>query len=665
MLESPVEFQIQQGQISAVKVSSQEPQWSINMKKALISSLKIQLPQQQWEQQQDVERVNPKMWYIQQQQQHQQQQQQQQQQQPLGQYYWTVMEEGIEGKCQNTYQASELPEYMINEYEQGMLKPELCQGKKYWQLLRTRDITKCQDSSIFISSKGHRNCLEGNCQDQNTKQTQNRYFGCGENINDIQLHGMINEGEMRQNVVAFNVEEVVTGTKQVLKLQQIQTISNQIPEVQNPKTYTDLSYEYPQIHQGQKSQVSSRQDQREYFKSLARQPKSTSFIPEILDDLNSEQLKNQIVQKLQKIAEEIEDVEHFAEKQIPNQLKALKTVVSAMKTEDIKEMFQAVQSLSSSSQQKQTVRNLFLDIVRNSGSPPAVMFLKEMIEQEQLTEVENYMVIVTLAHYMKAPTEELIHQVFQLIKSSAVQKRFWLKGSANIVFANIVRNACLRSSLAVYPENIFGKMCAENNQKISEEYVPYLVSELKNAQSSSQKMVSLYALGQLGHESVLPLIVSYIEGKTQDSTPQLRKTALYSLSDVATHSRHKLLPVFLAIAQTPAESRTLRLPAIAMVMRCQPETAQLQKLAVSTWFEQDQEVSKYIYTIFKELAQLDPESHPQGCPLKPLSQKAKSVLHLAKPMSLIVSTNKINTGYLKDLDIGAYMLNSLIQGTTG
>ena len=36
MLESPVEFQIQQGQISVVKVSSQEPQWSVNMKKALM-----------------------------------------------------------------------------------------------------------------------------------------------------------------------------------------------------------------------------------------------------------------------------------------------------------------------------------------------------------------------------------------------------------------------------------------------------------------------------------------------------------------------------------------------------------------------------------------------------------------------------------------------------
>merc|ERR1712126_728840 len=103
-----------------------------------------------------------------------------------------------------------------------------------------------------------------------------------------------------------------------------------------------------------------------------------------------------------------------------------------------------------------------------------------------------------------------------------------------------------------------------------------------NAQSSSQKMVSLYALGQLGHGSVLPLIVSYIEGKTLDSTTQLRKTALYSLSDVANQYRHKLLPVFLAIAQNPAESRTIRIPALALIVKCQPETPQPQMLAVST-----------------------------------------------------------------------------------
>ena len=30
-------------------------------------------------------------------------------------YVWTVMEEGIEGKCENTYQVTEIPEYMVRK----------------------------------------------------------------------------------------------------------------------------------------------------------------------------------------------------------------------------------------------------------------------------------------------------------------------------------------------------------------------------------------------------------------------------------------------------------------------------------------------------------------------------------------------------------------------
>merc|ERR1712029_420053 len=97
--------------------------------------------------------MNPKFWYAQ------QQQNLMPQNSQNNQYYWSVMEEGIEGKCENTYQVSELPQYMANEYEQGMFQSEICQGKKYFQVLRTRDITKCQDSVIYLSSKGHQNCL--------------------------------------------------------------------------------------------------------------------------------------------------------------------------------------------------------------------------------------------------------------------------------------------------------------------------------------------------------------------------------------------------------------------------------------------------------------------------------------------------------------------------
>merc|ERR1719370_2455025 len=75
-MEYPVEFVVEKGIISTIKISAEEPQWSVNFKKALLATLKIQLR--------------------------------------------------IEGKCENTYQVSELPEYLIHEVEQGMIKPELC-----------------------------------------------------------------------------------------------------------------------------------------------------------------------------------------------------------------------------------------------------------------------------------------------------------------------------------------------------------------------------------------------------------------------------------------------------------------------------------------------------------------------------------------------------------
>merc|ERR1719295_1924038 len=124
-------------------------------------------------------------------------------------------------------------------------------------------------------------------------------------------------------------------------------------------------------------------------------------------------------------------------------------------------------------QQKQIIRNLFVDIVRNAGSPSTIVFLKEMIEQEQLNELESYLVVATLSHYAKIPSEEVIHQVYQLIKSQAVQKRFWLKGSANLVFAQLVRNACVKSHKVHYPEELFGKMCSYNNQKVPLGSEPY------------------------------------------------------------------------------------------------------------------------------------------------------------------------------------------------
>merc|ERR1712061_569873 len=538
MLETPFEVKMSKygGEISSMKISTAEPQWSVNMKKGLVSSLKMTFPQESrfYSSQQNMIN-NPRFAYI--------------QQQSMVDWknikgenplFWTVMEEGIEGKCENTYQVSELPEYMIHDYEKGMFNTALCHGKKYFQILRTKDISKCVERNLFLSSKGHKNCLVGKCESENTKQTQTRFYACADSVTEIPYwHGVINEGEMKQSVLAFNTEPVVTGTKQVIKLEKIQKITNKMPEVPSPKECNDLTYEFP-VTKSQSSHITSRQSQREFFQSLTKQPESLTFIPFIFEGLNTEELKTQIVEKLSLVAQQLHSTELIAEKEVPSQLKALKTIISVLKTSELKQIFESIKSLSVTQEIKQTIRTLFIDLVRNSGSSPSVMFILDALKNEQLTEMENYYTIVTLSHYMKTPTEELIHEVFLTIKSPAIQTRFWLKGSSHLVFANIVRNACLGSSKSYYPEDVFGKMCSPSNKKIVQEYIPYLVQELKSAETSIDKQVALCAL-----------------------------------SDVAHYYRHKLVPVFLAVATNPAESRNLRIAAITMLMKCQPETVQL------------------------------------------------------------------------------------------
>merc|ERR1719376_1152061 len=292
----------------------------------------------------------------------------------------------------------------------------------------TKDMTKCQDRSIYLSSQGHRNCLIGNCEAVNTKQSQTRYYGCGETAHSMELHGMISEGELQHNVVAFNTETVVTGTKQILKLTEIKTSPSNIPDVSSPKTSHDLSYEFPQSH-GQSRLISSRQDQREFIKELSKNPETQTFVPLApVGNIDIEKLKTEMVQKLQEIASDMNQSEQFAEKEIPSKLKSLKTILSVMKTQDLQQMYQKLQSSSSSSQeQKDTARTLYIEIVRNAGTSPCVMFLKQMIEQDQMSEIEKFLVVSTFSHYIKTPTEDLIHQIFQLIKSSAITSKPYLK----------------------------------------------------------------------------------------------------------------------------------------------------------------------------------------------------------------------------------------------
>merc|ERR1712042_271274 len=77
---------------------------------------------------------------------------------------------------------------------------------------------------------------------------------------------------------------------------------------------------------------------------------------------------------------------------------------------------------------------------------------------------------------------------------------------------------------------------------------------------------NLSVLAILGHESVIPIVIEYIEGKAHGVSLGGRKMAIYSLADVAMKYRNTLMPVFAALFHNPSEERGVRIAAFSMMM---------------------------------------------------------------------------------------------------
>ena len=637
-LESPVMGEMEAWKIKKVTLSADEPEWSVNFKKALVAAIKVQLPAA-IELPNAIPRAHPMTH----------------RNFPA---FWTVMEQGIDGVCENMYQVTEIPAYLLGETERTLIKPHMCEGKKIFQLMRTRDITKCTERSLFIATRGHENCLVGGCNGVNGKVGMTRFLGCGTDMNDFQLHAIINEGEHQQNLLAFNTEKVMTGTRQVLALKEVRKTLTVLPEIVAPRIVEDLLFEYPKaITREERMQITSFKKQQDHFKRLAVDPANHVFRPDGQLVEMTPAIRTKIVEQFTAIAEALHDVQNFGGKQTTAILKSLQNVIAVHKLEEIKAIFELVKN-------KPIERRLFLDTVKMAGTNPAIMFFKEMIMANKLHIVEMTEVLITLPHNIKVPNVHIIEQIFELIKHPNVVAHKMLKHNAHIAFATILNRACFNKHHpeTVFPEHVLGEMCTPEFPKIVTEYIPHLKAELAAA-NHEEVHAAILALGTIGHDGVLPILLPYIEGKATRHVAH-RKMAIYALAGVTHKYRDTLLPIYSAIVFNQGENRELRIAALAMMLPMDPHMVHLQKLAVSTWFEQDEAVAKFIFTSLKTLTHIKRTDVPPASRMAKLVEKAATVFPLAKPFPGIISStfNHFFAEMLNNLGVG-YLTHTAVSHT--
>ena len=125
------------------------------------------------------------------------------------------MEQGVDGKCENTYQVTEVPQANIQELiEAELVDRQRCQGKKIYQVMKTRNVNKCTERTSYqVNQPGEFLCPTGNCANMWQRTSMTRYYGCGSSQQNMELKVIVNEGELQQNLRAYKTENVVTGVQ--------------------------------------------------------------------------------------------------------------------------------------------------------------------------------------------------------------------------------------------------------------------------------------------------------------------------------------------------------------------------------------------------------------------------------------------------------------------
>jgi len=249
----------------------------------------------------------------------------------------------------------------------------------------------------------------------------------------------------------------------------------------------------------------------------------------ILSKLSPTTLKQRIVKQLEKITEDLEEVEEFGKKQVAANVMAASNVFSLLSTEDMKSLYEEIKEHSSTEEKRDQMKQLLQEIAIITGTSPAIVFTRHLIESREMGIVRSAMAISTLPHYIRTPTIKLINEIFELVKSPVVQEHESVKMNAMLAFGTIVNRACLDSSrFERFPVFVYGEFCNSKNTEITKEYIPFLVNQLDSARNQGEKAAAIVALGNLGHESALQILMPYIEGRDQ-VTPFEQRMAIYSI----------------------------------------------------------------------------------------------------------------------------------------
>lgn len=98
------------------------------------------------------------------------------------------------------------------------------------------------------------------------------------------------------------------------------------------------------------------------------------------------------------------------------------------------------------------------------------------------------------------------------MKSEVVASHRDLKFATALSVSRLVYQACINSTLSanLFPKLVMGEFCSVRDPLVTRQLVPWLTEQLKKATDDIERIAMMAALGNIGHEVIIPSILPHI-----------------------------------------------------------------------------------------------------------------------------------------------------------
>merc|ERR1712002_776378 len=584
---------------------------------------------------------------------------------PLGQGFFEVREQTLHGDCKTiynihplaAYEALEIEEQMETVEKQRSLKEHLqgglsqgriiCEGKKYWQITKTRDFGSCVERPVFqkwygFSGKEVCDTTKEDCRDIMTHVSSSNYIVCGNDIHNFVIRRSFTENAIAANA-AWNIDErFLTKAEIVFELLKQETVYTPMVLPASLVEIKSLIFHYPEASMTSSTPLMLSEEVKNQIESetgvrpILPLPDLVSA-PKMLVPINLEKdpLILQVVEKFVLLSEQLYTPNASpAEGDVAGELNVVARALRPMGLADLKvvEANLEIKIAALPVPQGKVVRTLFYDVVAMIGTNPAIMLVKErLLDTTKINTVQAVSMIQAVFASVRTPTPELLKELITFVKvglKPLAHERTMLYNIVLVQASNLLHRACMVSTrFQAFPVRVYGEFCTPTSEPMVQ-WIEFLKQELVAEQNQQIKLNIVTAIGKLGHVKAVEILKPIITNVQYNE--MVRSPAIYSLQRVAVLEPAQVRPILMSIIENMGERPEVRIAAVAILPHAQPTVAELKMIAVRTWLEPSKQVASFIYSTLKTLAVTEvPE-------LKPLGLKVHTILPLVKPVVLNV-----------------------------